>query len=169
MNKWLILAIIGAALGLGHPAAASEGGEGHKEGEAHKEGGKEGGHEAKPAKGKKGEEPHGKNEIIAKVPGAYLALSKIRLVIEENDTGILRSLDIEAWLQPDDEEQLALARSKKKQIIAALSEELKRYNWEAFKDSKRGIEVAKAVVKETAERISGAKIAEVVIKTLVLK
>ena len=167
MGKWLILVIIGAALGLGHPAAASEGGEGHKE--EGKEGAKEGGHEAKPAKGKKGEEPHGKNEIIAKVPPAYLPLSKMRLVIEENDTGILRSLDLEAWLQPADEEQLALARSNKKQIMAALNDTLKNYNWEAFKDSKRGIEVAKAVVKETVERVSGAKIADVVIKTLVLK
>ena len=156
MGKWLILVLLGLALGLGQPAVAEEGGEAHKE-------------QAKPAKPKKGEEPHGKNEVIAKVPPAYLPLNKMHLVIEENDTGIARSLEVEAWLQPADEEQLALARTNKKQIMAALADEFKNYNWEAFKDSKRGMEVAKAIVKETVHRVSGARIDDVVMKSLVLK
>ena len=162
MARWLILAIIGLAFTFGHPAlAAEEGG-----GEAHKEGG---GEAKKPAKGKKGEEPLSKNEVLAKVPAGYLALSKMHLVDEENDTGIARSLEVEAWLQPADEEQLALARSNKKQIMAGLNDAFANYNWEAFRDSKRGVDTAKAVVREVVERISHAKITEVIIKTLVLK
>ncbi|HIJ37833.1 MAG TPA: hypothetical protein HPP80_02955 [Rhodospirillaceae bacterium] len=164
MSKRLVLAAAAAFMIALVPSAWAE--EEHKSSEPPKEGH---GEAKKPAKGKKGEEPTAKNEIQAKVPGTYLALSKIHLVIEENATGIARSLELEAWLEPADEVQLALARSAKKQIMAALNENLAAYNWEAFKDSKKGIDVAKAVVKETVERVAKAKIEDVIIKTLVLK
>src|SRR5579859_7337774 len=48
-------------------------------------------------------------------------------------------------------------------------EDFSNYDWEAFKDSKKGPDIAKKIVASTVERISGAKLQDVLIKTLLLR
>ncbi len=69
---------------------------------------------------------------------------------------------------PKDEANLALVRSAKKPIMAALQEDFSAYDWEAFKDADKGPVIAKRIVASTVERVSGGKVDDVLIKTLVL-
>ena len=109
------------------------------------------------------------NEINGKAPSNYLALSRLHLSVLVDKNRQYRSLELEVWLQPVDEDNLALARSQKKAIMAGLQEDFSNYDWEAFQDSKKGPDIAKKIVASTVERISGAKLQDVLIKTLLLR
>lgn len=115
------------------------------------------------------EAPLPQNEIKGKAPSNYLALSRLHMPVLVDRNRQFRSLELEVWLQPVDEENLALARSQKKAIMAALAEDFSNYDWEAFQDSKKGPDIAKKIVASTVERISGAKLQDVLIKTLLLR
>ena len=113
--------------------------------------------------------PLAPNEITGKVPANYLALSRLHIPVIVDQNRQYRALELEVWLQPTDEENLALARSQKKAIMASLQEDFSNYDWEAFKDSKKGPDIAKKIVSSTVERVSGAKLQDVLIKTLLLR
>ena len=115
------------------------------------------------------EAPLPQNEFKAKVPSNYLALSRLHMPVLVDRNRQFRSLELEVWLQPADEENLALARSQKKAIMAALQEDFSNYDWEAFQDSKKGPDIAKKIVASTVERVSGAKLQDVLIKTLLIR
>jgi hypothetical protein len=122
------------------------------------------------AKQKKDDEaPLPKNEIKGKAPSSYLALSRLHMTVIVDKNRHYRSLELEVWLQPKDEENLALARSAKKAIMAGLQEDFSNYDWEAFEDSKKGPDIAKKIVASAVERVSGAKLQDVLIKTLLLR
>ena len=121
------------------------------------------------AKNKTDDAPLAKNEITAKVPGNYLALSRLHMPVLVDKNRSFRNLELEVWLLPTDEENLALARSQKKAIMAGLQEDFSNYDWEAFQDSKKGPDIAKKIVASTVERVSGAKLQDVLIKTLLLR
>jgi len=111
--------------------------------------------------------PH--NEIKGKAPSNYLALNHLHLPVMVDKNRRFRALDLEVWLLPVDEDNLALARSAKKAIIAGLAEDFSNYDWEAFEDSKKGPEIAKRVVATSVERVSGAKLQDVFVKDLILR
>lgn len=113
--------------------------------------------------------PLPKNEIAAKVPSNYIALSRVHVPVQVNANSQYRALDLEVWLLPKDEENLALARTAKKKILEALRDDLASYNWEAFEDSDNGPVVAKQLVTATVEHTCGAKLDDVIIKALILK
>jgi len=120
-------------------------------------------------KDKKPEEPvPPPNQFIAKAPGNYLALPHLHMTVMEERNRQFRALDLEVWLLPKDEENLGLARSAKKPIMAALQEEFSNYSWEAFVDAKKGPDIAKQIVMGVVERISHAKLQDVLIKKLLL-
>lgn len=121
------------------------------------------------AKNKTDDAPLAKNEITAKVPSNYLALSRLHMPVLVDKNRSFRNLELEVWLLPTDEENLALARSQKKAIMAGLQEDFSAYDWEAFQDSKKGPDIAKKIVASTVERVSGAKLQDVLIKTLLLR
>jgi hypothetical protein len=121
------------------------------------------------AKQKAGEDPLPQNEIKGKAPSNYLALSRLHMPVLVDRNREYRSLELEVWLLPTDEENLALARSQKKAIMAGLQEDFANYDWEAFQDSKKGPEIAKKIVASAVVRISGAKLQDVLIKTLLLR
>jgi hypothetical protein len=113
--------------------------------------------------------PLAPNEINGKVPSTYLALSRLHIPVLVDQNRQYRALELEVWLEPKDEENLALARSQKKAIMAGLQDDFSNYDWEAFKDSKKGPDIAKKIVSSAVERISGAKLQDVLIKTLLLR
>jgi len=115
------------------------------------------------------EAPLPQNEVKGKAPSNYLALSRLHMPVMVDRNRQFRSLELEVWLQPLDEENLALARSQKKAIMAGLQEDFANYDWEAFQDSKKGPDIAKKIVTSAVERISGAKLQDVLIKTLLLR
>ena len=115
------------------------------------------------------EAPLPQNEVKGKAPSNYLALSRIHMPVLVDSNRQFRSLELEVWLQPTDEENLALARSAKKAIMAALQEDFSNYDWEAFQESKKGPDIAKKIVSSAVERVSGAKLQDVLIKTLLLR
>ena len=115
------------------------------------------------------EAPLPQNEVKGKAPSNYLALSRLHMPVLVDRNRQFRSFEIEVWLQPVDEENLALARSAKKAIMAALQEDFSNYDWEAFQDSKKGPDIAKKIVSSAVERVSGAKLQDVLIKTLLLR
>jgi hypothetical protein len=121
------------------------------------------------AKNKTDDTPQAKNEITAKAPGNYLALSRLHMPVLVDRNRSFRNLELEVWLLPVDEENLALARSQKKAIMAGLQEDFSNYDWEAFQDAKKGPDIAKKIVASTVERVSGAKLQDVLIKTLLLR
>jgi hypothetical protein len=121
------------------------------------------------AKQKQGEDPLPQNEVKGKAASNYLALSRLHMPVLVDKNRSFRNLELEVWLLPTDEENLALARSQKKAIMAGLQEDFSNYDWEAFQDSKKGPEIAKKIVASTVERISGAKLQDVLIKTLLLR
>jgi len=122
------------------------------------------------AKQKQGEPaPLAPNEINGKAPSNYLALSRLHIPVIVDQNRQYRALELEVWLQPTDEENLALARSQKKAIMAGLQDDFSNYDWEAFKDSKKGPDIAKKIVASVVERVSGAKLQDVLIKTLLLR
>jgi hypothetical protein len=125
--------------------------------------------QAAEAKNKADDTPQAKNEITAKAPGNYLALSRLHMPVLVDRNRSFRNLELEVWLLPINEENLALARSQKKAIMAGLQEDFSNYDWEAFQDSKKGPEIAKKIVASAVERISGAKLQDVLIKTLLLR
>jgi hypothetical protein len=109
------------------------------------------------------------NEIEARVAANYLALPRVHVTVEVEANRRYRALDLEVWLLPKGPENLMRARSAKKAIVEAVRDDLAGYSWEAFEDSERGPEVAKKVVATSVERASGAKLDDVLIKTLLLK
>jgi len=113
--------------------------------------------------------PLAPNEINGKVPSNYLALSRLHIPVLVDQNRQYRALELEVWLEPKDEDNLALARSQKKAIMAALQDDFSNYDWEAFKDSKKGPDIAKKIVSSVVERVSGAKLQDVLIKTLLLR
>lgn len=117
----------------------------------------------------KEEKPLSPNEFNAKAPSNYLALSRLHIPVMVDQNRSYRALELEVWLQPTDEENLALARSQKKAIMAGLQDDFSNYDWEAFKDSKKGPDIAKKIVSSVVERVSGAKLQDVLIKTLLLR
>jgi hypothetical protein len=119
--------------------------------------------------GKTNDPPQAKNEITGKAPSNYLALSRLHMPVLVDKNRSFRNLELEVWLLPTDEENLALARSQKKAIMAGLQEDFSNYDWEAFQDSKKGPDIAKKIVASTVERVSGAKLQDVLIKTLLLR
>jgi hypothetical protein len=121
------------------------------------------------AKNKTDDTPQAKNEITAKAPANYLALSRLHMPVLVDRNRSFRNLELEVWLLPVDEENLALARSQKKAIMAGLQEDFSNYDWEAFQDAKKGPDIAKKIVAATVERVSGAKLQDVLIKTLLLR
>jgi hypothetical protein len=122
------------------------------------------------AKTKGGDEkPLAPNEVQAKAPSNYLALSRLHMSVLVDKNRQYRSMELEVWLLPKDEENLALARSAKKAIMADLKDNFSNYDWEAFQDSKKGPEIAKKIVSDTVEHVSGAKLQDVLIKTLLIR
>jgi hypothetical protein len=122
------------------------------------------------AKDKKTDDaPLAANEVKGKAPSNYLALSRLHMSVLVDQNRQYRSMELEVWLLPKDEENLALARTAKKAIMAGLQEDFSNYDWEAFQDSKKGPEIAKKIVSNTVTRISGAKLQDVLIKTLLLR
>ncbi len=122
------------------------------------------------AKQKAGGEPgQPKNEITAKVASNYIALPKLHMPVEVDANRQFRALELEVWLLPKDEQNLALARTGKKAIMEVLRDDMIAFNWEAFQDSKAGPEVAKKLVAASVEKACGAKLDDVLIKTLLLK
>jgi hypothetical protein len=115
------------------------------------------------------DEPLPQNEVKGKVSSNYLALPRLHLTVMVDKNRHYRSLELEVWLMPKDEENLALARSAKKPIMAGLQEDFSQYDWEAFEDAKKGPEIAKQIVTVGVQRISGAKLQDVLIKTLLLR
>jgi hypothetical protein len=113
--------------------------------------------------------PKAKNEVVGKAAANYLALSRLHMPVLVDKNRSFRNLELEVWLLPTDEENLALARSQKKAIMAGLQEDFSSYDWEAFQDSKKGPDIAKKIVASTVERVSGAKLQDVLIKTLLLR
>ena len=113
--------------------------------------------------------PLAPNEINGKASSGYLQLSRMHMSVLVDRNRQYRSLELEVWLQPTDEENLALARSQKKAIMAALQDDFANYDWEAFQDSKKGPDIAKKIVASVVERVSGAKLQDVFIKTLLLR
>lgn len=113
--------------------------------------------------------PLAPNEINGKAPSNYLALSRLHIPVIVDQNRQYRALELEVWLQPTDEENLALARSQKKAIMAGLQDDFSNYDWEAFRDSKKGPDIAKKIITSTVERVSGAKLQDVLIKTLLLR
>ena len=113
--------------------------------------------------------PLAPNEINGKASSNYLALSRMHMSVLVDKNRQYRSLELEVWLQPTDEENLALARSQKKAIMAGLQDDFANYDWEAFQDSKKGPEIAKKIVASVVGRVSGAKLQDVFIKTLLLR
>jgi hypothetical protein len=109
------------------------------------------------------------NEVNGKASSSYLQLSRMHMSVLVDRNRQYRSLELEVWLQPTDEENLALARSQKKAIMAGLQEDFSNYDWEAFQDSKKGPDIAKKIVASVVERVSGAKLQDVFIKTLLLR
>ncbi len=109
------------------------------------------------------------NEVAGKVPSNYLRLPRLHMPVLVDQNRSFRSLELVVVLAPVDEENLALARSQKKAIMAALQEDFANYNWEAFQDSKKGPEIAKKLVASTVTRVSGAKLQDVLIETLLLR
>ncbi len=109
------------------------------------------------------------NEVAGKVPSNYLRLSRLHMPVLVDQNRSFRSLELVVVLAPLDEENLALARSQKKAIMAALQEDFANYNWEAFQDSKKGPEIAKKLVASTVTRVSGAKLQDVLIESLLLR
>lgn len=109
------------------------------------------------------------NEVAGKIPSNYLKLSRLHMPVLVDQNRSFRSLELEVVLAPVDEENLALARSQKKAIMAGLQEDFANYNWEAFQDSKKGPEIAKKLVASTVQRISGAKLQDVLITSLLLR
>lgn len=120
-------------------------------------------------KAKTDDKPLAPNEINGKAPSNYLALSRLHIPVMVDQNRQYRALELEVWLQPTDEDNLALARSQKKAIMAGLQEDFSNYDWEAFKDSKKGPDIAKKIVSSVVERVSGAKLQDVLIKTLLLR
>ena len=110
-----------------------------------------------------------KNEIQAKVTGNYVALHSVHVPVVMDANRKFRSLEVEVWLLPQGEQNLALARSAKKKIVEGLQQDFSNYDWEAFTDSDKGPDIAKKVVTLTVERVCGAKLDDVLIKTLLLK
>ena len=113
-------------------------------------------------------EPLPKNEFIAKAPGNYLSLPRLHMAVVVDANREFRELELEVWVLPKDEANLALVRSAKKAIMVALKDDFSAYDWEAFKDAEKGPEIAKHIVATTVERVSGGKVDDVLIKTLVL-
>ncbi len=122
------------------------------------------------AKQKQGEDaPLAPTEINGKALSNYLALSRMHMSVLVDKNRQYGSLELEVWLQPTDQENLTLARSQKKAIMAGLQDDFANYDWEAFQDSKKGPDIAKKIVASTVERVSGAKLQDVFIKTLLLR
>ena len=117
---------------------------------------------------KKPDAPLPKNELQAKATGDYLQLPRLHLPVMVDGNRKYRALELEVWIQPKDEQNLALARSAKKAIMAGLKDDFSNYDWEAFQDSQKGPDIAKRIVATGVERVSGAKISDVLIKTLVI-
>ena len=113
--------------------------------------------------------PTAPNEITGKAPPNYLALSRLHIPVLVDQNRQYRALELEVWIEPVDEENLALARSQKKAIMAGLQDDFSNYDWEAFRDSKKGPDIAKKIITSTVERVSGAKLQDVLIKTLLLR
>ena len=113
--------------------------------------------------------PMPSNEVAGKAPSTYLALSRLHMPVLPDKNRQFHSFELEVWLEPVDEENLALARSQKKAIMAGLQADFASCDWEAFQDSKKGPDIAKKIVASTVERISGAKLQDVLIKTLLLR
>lgn len=118
---------------------------------------------------KKTEAPLPQNEVVGKAAHDYFALPRLHMSVLVDQNRLYRSLELEVWLLPQDEANLALARSKKKDIMAALKDDFSNYAWEAFQDSRKGPEIAKKIVGSVVERVSGAKLQDVLIKTLLLR
>jgi hypothetical protein len=113
--------------------------------------------------------PLAPNEITGKASSNYLALKRMHMSVLVDKNRQYRSLELEVWIQPTDEENLALARSQKKAIMAGLQDDFSNYDWEAFLDAKKGPDIAKKIVASVVERVSGAKLQDVYIKTLLLR
>ncbi len=115
------------------------------------------------------QEPLLKNEIEAKASANYFSLPRLHLPVLVDANRRFRALELEVWLLPTDEANLALVRSAKKKIMAAMTEDFSAYDWEAFTDSQKGPDIAKRVVTTSVERASNAKLSDVFIKTLLLR
>ncbi len=113
-------------------------------------------------------EPLPKNEFVAKAPANYLALPRFHMAVVVDANREFRELELEVWLVPKDEDNLALVRSAKKGIMAGLQDDFSAYDWEAFKDPDKGPQIAKQIVAATVERVSGGKLSDVLIKSLIL-
>lgn len=109
------------------------------------------------------------NEVKGKAPANYMALPRLHLSVLVDKNRHYRSLELDVWLLPKDPENLAMAQSAKKAIVAGLQEDFSNYDWEAFEDAKKGPEIAKQIVTAGVQRISGAKLEDVLIKTLLLR
>jgi hypothetical protein len=109
------------------------------------------------------------NEIEAKVPPDYVSLPRVHMAVEVDANSRFRTLDLEVWLHPTDAENLQVANGKKKIIVEAIKEDLASYNWEAFEDVKDGPKIARRLIEISVDRVSGVKLDDVYIKTLILR
>jgi hypothetical protein len=114
-------------------------------------------------------QPHARNEIEAKATPDYVTLPKIHVAVEVDANRRYRTLDMEVWLHPLDAENMQLANSRKKLIVEAIKEDLAAFNWEAFEDPDGGPQIARRLIEASVRRVSGAKVDDVYIRTLVLR
>jgi flagellar basal body-associated protein FliL len=121
------------------------------------------------AAAKEKQEPGSKNEIQARLSADYVLVPRLHMAVQVDANRKYRSLEVEVWLLQADPEKHQVLNSKKKQIAERMKEDFSMYNWEAFEDVAGGPEVAKRIVAQSVEQVSGTKVEDVLIKTLVLK
>jgi flagellar basal body-associated protein FliL len=117
----------------------------------------------------KAEAPGGSTEIQAKLSSAYIAVPRLHMPVQVDANRAYRALDLEVWLLQADPEKHQALNSKKKQIAEAMREDFSAYDWEAFEDSAGGPTIAKKIVVQAVQRVTGTAVEDVMIKTLLLK
>jgi len=117
----------------------------------------------------KAEVPGGSTEIQAKLASAYVAVPRLHMPVQVDANRAYRALDLEVWLLQADPEKHQVLNSKKKLIAEAMRQDFSAYDWEAFEDSAGGPAIAKKIVAEAVQRVTGTAVEDVMIKTLILK
>ncbi len=111
----------------------------------------------------------GSTEIEAKLSRDYIAVPRLHMAVQVDANRKYRSLELEVWLLQPDPAKRQILNSKRKLIAAQMNEDFSAFDWEAFEDSDGGPRVAKQIVAASVEAVSGVKVEDVLIKTLILK
>ncbi|GHU05726.1 hypothetical protein FACS1894205_6170 [Alphaproteobacteria bacterium] len=106
-----------------------------------------------------------------KLQTSYVLLPRLNLPVPDNQTGVYRMLDVEAWLlfaTPDEASRIG-------GVKAVIGERMKvrfiTYQWSYFNDPKNGQERVKAVIRQCAEEVIGQaiEVRDVLIKKMILR